>query len=76
MFPIVDGVESQLSGKVNFYRFNVAELRVEELQQGYGLRGHPSFVVFDAQGKATRTLSGPQSADVLWTVLSAVTVES
>ena len=65
MMPIVNGLEEEFTGQINVLRLNAAEKENEELMQSYGLRGHPSFVVLDENGRVSQTYFGPQEAEVL-----------
>jgi thioredoxin-like negative regulator of GroEL len=73
MRPIVDGLAVEFSGQVNVARLDAALPANERLQAGYGLRGHPAFVVLDAAGSVTERFVGPQTAATLRAALTAVT---
>lgn len=65
MTPIVNGLEQEYEGQTAFVRLNVIEPDALALQAGYGQRGHPSFVVLDAEGQATASFIGPQPVEKL-----------
>jgi thioredoxin-like negative regulator of GroEL len=65
MLPIVDGLTDEFEGQAMVQQLDAAELENERLQQQYGLRGHPTFVVLDRNGRAVQTFIGPQTAEVL-----------
>ena len=51
MQPIVDGLERTYGQRLPFEQLNAAT-DGQPLFQHYRLRGHPAFVITDAQGKA------------------------
>jgi thioredoxin-like negative regulator of GroEL len=53
------------------YQLNADEDENGLIQQQFGLRGHPTFVVLDSSGRALQTFIGPQTAAVLRQALSA-----
>lgn len=69
MMPIVNGLEEEFAGQIEVVRLNAAEKENEELMQSYGLRGHPSFVVLDENGRISQTYFGPQEAETLRTAV-------
>lgn len=72
MSPIVDGLKIEFEGQAIVRQLDAAESENERLQQQYGLRGHPTFVVVDGNGRAAQTFIGPQTADVLRAAVTAV----
>lgn len=72
MTPIVNGLEEEFGAEISVVRLNAAEPKNVELQQGFGLRGHPAFVVLDGNGRPTETFIGPQSEETLRAALTAV----
>ncbi|MDX1413753.1 MAG: hypothetical protein R3293_06150 [Candidatus Promineifilaceae bacterium] len=72
MTPIVDGLEREFAGRANVVQLDAAEAGNEHLQQAFGLRGHPSFVILDADGRVQQTFIGPQTAEILRAALRAV----
>lgn len=71
MMPIVNGLEEEFAGQINVLRLNAVETENEELMQSYGLRGHPSFVVLDENGRVSQTYFGPQNEDMLRTAVQS-----
>ena len=65
MTPIVNGLADEFEGQVAVHQLNAAEPANIQLQSEYGLRGHPSFVVLDADGRSVQTFLGPQSEEAL-----------
>ena len=61
MTPIVDGLESDFAGQARVLQLDANETENAQLQQQYGLRGHPTFVVLDGNGRVTQTFIGPQT---------------
>lgn len=72
MQPIVNGLEAEFSGQVAFHRLNVEEPEPTQIQQQYGLRGHPSVVVLDAAGQPTAQFVGVVEVERLREALTAV----
>jgi thioredoxin-like negative regulator of GroEL len=72
MSPIVDGLEREFAGQARVLQLNVAAAENAHLMQQYGLRGHPTFVVLDANGRAAQTFTGPQTKEILEEALTAV----
>ena len=73
MTPIVDGLEEEFGGQVSIIRLDAAQPENAELQNQYGLRGHPSFAVIDGNNQVTQTFFGPQPAGQLRTAIQSVT---
>jgi len=74
MTPIVDGLESDFSGQVRVLQLNADETENIQLQQQYGLRGHPTFAVLDRNGRVVQTFIGPQAEEVLREAITAVII--
>ena len=74
MTPIVDGLESDFAGQVQVLQLDANETGNEQLQQQYGLRGHPTFAVLDQNGRVTQTFIGLQTEEVLHEAMTAVIV--
>lgn len=68
----MDGLESELGDAVNVVRLNAAEPEVLQLQQTYGLRGHPSVAILDVNGAVAARYFGPETAEKLREDLTAV----
>ena len=68
----MDGLEAEFGDEVNFERLNAAEPAVLQLQQTYGLRGHPSVAILDANGSVMARYFGPETAEKLREDLTAV----
>ena len=65
MAPIVDGLEVEFDGKASVIQLDAGQLSNASLQSQWGLRGHPSFAVLDADGQVTKRFFGPQSEAIL-----------
>ena len=72
MTPIVNGLESEYEGRADVLQLDANEAGNADLQQQYGMRGHPTFVVLDGNGRKVQTFIGPQSKEVLHEALSTV----
>lgn len=72
MTPIVHGLRKEFAGQVEVLELDVYDKANARLQQDYGLRGHPSFAVLDANGRVVQTFSGAQPAELLRAALTAV----
>jgi thioredoxin-like negative regulator of GroEL len=65
MAPIVDGLKVEFAGRASVLQLNAGQSENEELQTQWGLRGHPSFAVLDADGQVIERFFGPQSVSRL-----------
>ncbi len=72
MMPIVNGLESEFQGRVTVTRLNAALPDNERLLFSYGFRGHPAFLVLDADGKETARFIGTQPSESLAAAMTAV----
>ena len=72
MTPIVNGLESDFAGRAAVLQLDANEATTAQLQQQFGMRGHPTFVVLDENGRSVQTFSGPQTEVVLYEALTAV----
>ena len=63
--PIVDGLEEEFAGEVAVVRLDAASNSGAALQTYYGVRGHPSFAVLDADEDVLARFYGRQSVDTL-----------
>ena len=70
MTPIVDGLESEFAGRAIVLQLDANEGENERLQQQFGMRGHPTFVVLDENGRALQTFIGPQTETILHEALA------
>lgn len=53
MMPIVNGLQAEFGKQVVFAQFNVSTEDGARLQEHYGLRGHPAYVLVDSNGQVT-----------------------
>jgi hypothetical protein len=65
MMPIVDRLEETFEGQVSIVRLDAGQPASLELQDRWGLRGHPSFAVLDGEGQVAERFFGPQSEGLL-----------
>lgn len=70
--PIANGLETEFEGRVAVIRLNAEDEANATLLAQYGLRGHPSFVVLDADGRVVQTFFGPQTVESLREAMTAV----
>ncbi|KAA3661879.1 MAG: hypothetical protein DWQ04_15005 [Chloroflexi bacterium] len=69
----MDGLEAEYGEQVNFVRLNVEIPENERVQQSYGLRGHPSVAILDADGVMVQDVFGAETAVNLRTYLDQIT---
>ena len=67
----MNGLESEFAGRANVLRLDANEAGNAQLQQQYGMRGHPTFVVIDRNGRVMQTFIGPQTKEDLYETLTA-----
>jgi thioredoxin-like negative regulator of GroEL len=72
MMPIVDGLEEEFGGEIDIVRLDATDGDNAALQEQYGLRGHPSFVVLDESGAVVERYFGPQDEQTLRAALEEV----
>ncbi len=65
MQPIVNGLEAEFDGKLTFERRDANTEAGQASLRAYELRGHPSYVIFDADGDPLWSALGVLDADVL-----------
>ena len=49
--PIVDGLERELEGQARVVRLSALSAMGQEVAQRYGVRGVPTFLIFDGRGE-------------------------
>ena len=72
MEPIVHGLESEFEAVIRFDHVNASSERGQAAMKTYSLRGHPSYVLLDAQGEEIWQFSGQTSEDQLRSQLAAL----
>jgi hypothetical protein len=72
MMPIVNGLEEEFAGEIAVVRRDAASNHGAALQTYYGVRGHPSFAILDADGDVLARFYGPQSAGTLRAAMEQV----
>ncbi len=65
MEPIVDGLAQEFEQQVTFWRVDADSAEGLALQDALEVRGHPTLVVLDGNGRVHHRFFGPQSPDVL-----------
>lgn len=69
----MDGLEAEFGNEVEFLRLNASEVEVVQLQQSYGLRGHPAIAILDGEGAVAARYFGPETIETLRAVLEDLT---
>jgi thioredoxin-related protein len=63
--PIVDGLERELEGQARVVRLSVMGQMGREIAHRYGVRGVPTFLVFDGQGELVgRQVGFPNRSEI------------
>jgi thioredoxin-like negative regulator of GroEL len=75
MMPIVDGLSEEFEGQVSVVQLNAAQEANARMQNQWGLRGHPSFAVLDANGSIVQQFFGPQPAATLREAMESIISE-
>jgi hypothetical protein len=65
MAPIVDGLEDDFGEQVEFRRIDAGTDEGQTAFRAYGLRGHPAYVIVDAEGAVLWTSLGEQTRQAL-----------
>ena len=68
----MDGLSEEFAGQAAVLQLNAAEQANAELQSRYDVRGHPTFIVLDGEGRVVQRLFGSQSEAVLRQALQQV----
>jgi len=71
MQPIVDGLENNYQGTVEFKRINASTSEGLEIFNSYSLFGHPSYLILDDTGKVLWQSVGEQSEESIESILNA-----
>ena len=58
-------LEGKYGTQITFIRLNAVESNNADIQQGFGLRGHPTVAIIDADGHVAAKFIGEQSAETL-----------
>jgi thioredoxin-like negative regulator of GroEL len=75
MMPIVNGLDEEFEGKVSTVQLNAAEEANAMLQNQWGLRGHPTFALVDANDSVVQLFFGPQPEAVLREAMKTLVVQ-
>lgn len=65
MTPIVDGLAEKYQEQVVTKRVNANEGTGPQIMRAYGIPGHPTVLIFNAQGQEVQRFVGPQPAEVI-----------
>ena len=69
MTPIVDGLAEKYQAEVVTKRIDANEGEGPSIMRAYGIRGHPTLLIFDHQGQEVQRFTGPQPVEVIEEVL-------
>ena len=69
MTPIVDGLAEKYQAEVVTKRINANEGEGPGIMRAYGIRGHPTVLIFDRQGQEVGRLTGPQPTETVEKIL-------
>lgn len=72
MMPIVDGLDVEFEGEVSVYQLDSGQPTNAELQNQWGVRGHPSFAILDHNGRVVQRFFGPQPEAILRQAIEGV----
>jgi hypothetical protein len=65
MQPIVNGLQTEYDGHIAFEQIDANSDGGQQRLRFYGLRGHPSYVIVDVEGKALWSATGQLAAEQL-----------
>jgi len=65
MKPIVDGLEEEYGGDVDFVRIDIDTDWGKQTAREHAFIGQPTFIFFDSSGEETRRLQGPHTRETL-----------
>jgi thioredoxin-like negative regulator of GroEL len=68
----VHGLEAEYGDQINFVYLDANLPQNEQVQQGFGLRGHPTVALLDQNGRLAQTFFGPQTAEQLRSTLQEI----
>ncbi len=71
MMPIVDGLGEEFQGQMSVFQLDTGQQRNAELQNQWGLRGHPSFAILDDNSRVVQRFFGPQTESALRQAMDA-----
>lgn len=71
MQPIVDGLESEYTGRIEFRSLDAFTDDGGQAFRAYNLRGHPSYIVLNPAGEVLWTGLGEQTASQIKPQLDA-----
>ena len=72
MEPIVNGLETDFEKDVTFDRVDASSDRGRAAMEAYTLRGHPSYIILDADGDALWQATGQMEESVLRSQLTSL----
>jgi thioredoxin-related protein len=72
MAPIVNGLETEYSGGIDFVYLNIADPAVRQVMEEYGVRGTPHFFLRAADGTVVWSQQGTVTKEEFARQLEAV----
>lgn len=61
----MNGLETEFSDRINFYRLDANRPEYARIQQDYGLRGHPSVAILNPEGEVVYRYFGAATEEEL-----------
>ena len=63
MAPIVNGLEVEYFGSINFVHLDIEDPANEKFKKELGYRRHPHFILIDGEGNILQQWQGPVPVD-------------
>lgn len=76
MTPIVNGLQAEYGDRVAFVQLDVDTPEGARMQERYGLRGHPAYVLTDSHGQVSWQGIGQLSENELRAHIRALLTEN
>ena len=75
MRPIVNGLEATYQDQIAFQRIDVEAGDGPTIMKAYRISGHPTILLYDAEGQEVSRLFGPQTEEDLTAALQRILVD-
>lgn len=72
MQPIVHGLEEEFGDTITFAYVNATTTEGQSQLRGYGLRGHPSYLLLSTEGEVLWSMTGQTTPEILRERLTSV----